>query len=173
MTLRRGEAARGRLRSVAALRRMPGRQAGDGDAMEPEVEVRVRDSFARQGMMTTLGAAIVALAPGRCAISAPLGPAVCQQHGAGHAALAFALGDSAAGYAALTRIPAGREVMTAEIKINLLRPAFGERLEARGEVVQAGRRLIVVRAEVVAVASGREQPVAILMGTMMPVDAPG
>ncbi|MFA7433192.1 MAG: PaaI family thioesterase [Gemmobacter sp.] len=130
---------------------------------------RVRDSFARQGMMITLGARVEATAPGRCSISAPVTPAVTQQHGAGHAALAFALGDSAAGYAALTLMPEGTEVMTSEIKINLLRPARGERLIARGEVVKPGRRLVVVRADVVAVEDGKEALIAILQGTMVPV----
>ena len=132
-------------------------------------EDRVRESFARQGMMVTLGAGIEALAPGRCAISAPVTAAVSQQHGAGHAALAFALGDSSAGYAALTLLPEGAEVMTAEIKINLLRPARGERLIARGEVVKPGRRLVVVRSDVFAVEGGKEVLIAILQGTMVPV----
>lgn len=138
------------------------------------IEDRIRASFARQGMMATLGAAIDAIAPGRVALTAPLTPAVSQQHGAGHAALAFALGDSAAGYAALTLLPEGVEVMTAEIKIHLLRPATGARLIARGEVVKPGRRLIVVRADVAAVAAaatgGAETLVATLLGTMVPVD---
>jgi uncharacterized protein (TIGR00369 family) len=134
------------------------------------IAARVRSSFARQGMMATLGATIDSIAPGRVALTAPLTPAVAQQHGAGHAALAFALGDSAAGYSALTLLPEGAEVMTAEIKIHLLRPATGERLIARGEVIKPGRRLIVVRSDVVAVRSGVETLVATLLGTMVPVE---
>ena len=131
---------------------------------------RVQASFARQGMMATLGATVEAVAPGAVTLAAPLTPGVSQQHGAGHAALAFALGDSAAGYAALTTLPHGAEVMTAEIKINLMRPAFGERLIARGSVLKAGRRLIVVRSDVFAVTGGVEAMVATLLGTMVPVD---
>lgn len=131
---------------------------------------RVQASFARQGMMATLGATVEAVAPGAVTLAAPLTPGVSQQHGAGHAALAFALGDSAAGYAALTTLPRGAEVMTAEIKINLMRPAFGERLIARGSVLKAGRRLIVVRADVFAATGGAEAMVATLLGTMVPVD---
>lgn len=134
-------------------------------------EARVRASFARQGMMATLGATMDAVAPGAVTLSAPLTPAVSQQHGAGHAALAFALGDSAAGYAALTLLPEGAEVMTAEIKINLMRPALGDRLIARGSVVKAGRRLTVVRSDVFAQRGGAETIVATLLGTMVPVEA--
>ena len=93
-----------------------------------------------------------------------------QQHGAAHAGLAFMLGDSAAGYAALTLMPEGVEVMTVEMKINLMAPAVGEALEAVGSVERTGRRLSVVRAEVVAVTGGRRKTVALLQGTMIPVD---
>ncbi len=133
-------------------------------------EARIRTSFARQGMMATLGARMLSVGPGAVAIAAPLTPAVSQQHGAGHAALAFALGDSAAGYAALTVLPDGAEVMTAEMKIHLLRPAVGDRLIARGSVVKAGRRLVVARADVFADAAGDETLSATLIGTMVPVD---
>ena len=134
---------------------------------------RVRDSFARQSMMETLGARIVSVAPGRCEVAAPILPGACQQHGVGHAALTFALGDTAAGYAALTMLPPGCEVMTAEIKINLLAPAAGDRLIARGEAVKTGRRLSVVRAEVFAETGGTEKLIALLQGTMIPVpDSP-
>lgn len=132
---------------------------------------RIHDSFARQGLMQTFGARISALEPGRCEITAPILPTACQQHGAGHAGLTFALGDTAAGYAALSLMPEGREVMTAEIKINLLAPAIGTHLIATGRVVKAGKRLSVVTAEVAAeAADGRRKLIAVLQGTMVPVD---
>ena len=137
------------------------------------VAARVRASFGRQAMMQTFGAGIVALGAGRCEIAAPILPLARQQHGVGHAGLAFSLGDSAAGYAALTLMPEGQEVMTAEIKINLLAPAAGDRLIARGEVVKAGRRLTVVRADVLAEVGGAEKLIAILQGTMVPVPSTG
>ncbi|WP_233192647.1 PaaI family thioesterase [Acidimangrovimonas sediminis] len=136
-----------------------------------EMDARIRASFHRQTMMTTLGAELVSVAPGRCEIAAPILPGVRQQHGAGHAGLSFALGDSAAGYAALTLLSPGQEVMTAEIKINLLSPALGDRLIARGEAIRSGRRLSVVRAEVFAETGGIEKLIALLQGTMVPVDA--
>ncbi|MDH3264162.1 MAG: PaaI family thioesterase [Paracoccaceae bacterium] len=125
-------------------------------------------SFAAQGMMATLGAELVEAGAGRVVIAAPIRPEVGQQHGFAHAALAFALGDSAAGYAALSLMPDGAEVLTVEMKINLLAPAAGERLIATGEVVRAGRRISVVTAEVVAEADGHRRLVALLQGTMIP-----
>ena len=134
------------------------------------LEARIRDSFAAQSMMATLGAELAEIAPGRVVIAAPILPSVRQQHGAGHAGLAFSIGDSAAGYAALTLLPPDREVMTAEIKINMLAPATGARLIATGHVVKAGRRLVVVTAEVHARDdAGDTRQVALLQGTMVPV----
>ena len=133
---------------------------------------RIRDSFARQGLMDMFGARIEAIAEGRVTLSAPITAASSQQHGFAHAGLTFALGDSAAGYSALTLLPEGAEVLTAEMKINLLAPADGTRLIATGEVVKPGRRLVVTRALVEKEdADGTRRAVAILQGTMVPATA--
>jgi len=127
----------------------------------------IRRSFARQSMMTTLGAEMTELGEGFATVEAPVHDGALQQHGYGHAGLAFSIGDSAAGYAALTTF-AG-EVMTVEMKINLLRPAQGDRLVAVGEVVKPGRRITVVRATVWAETDDRRVEIALLQGTMLPV----
>ncbi|MBK0328270.1 PaaI family thioesterase [Rhodobacteraceae bacterium F11138] len=132
-------------------------------------EARIRASFSRQGLMQTLNAHIDEVAQGQVVICAPLQAASSQQHGYGHAGLTFSIGDSAAGYSALTLMPPDHEVMTAEIKINLLAPARGDHLRATGRVIKPGRRLIVVSAEVHAIAADSETLVAVLMGTMVPV----
>ena len=132
-------------------------------------ENRIRDSFARQTMMQTLGARIESIAPGKVALTAPILPGSRQQQGFAHAALTFALGDTAAGYAALSVMPEGVEVLTAEIKINLLAPGRGELLRATGRVLKPGRRLVVVTAEVHAIDAGAETLIAVLQGTMVPV----
>ena len=130
---------------------------------------RIRDSFARQSMMATLGAELVDLGEGTARIDAPILPGSLQQHGYGHAALTFAIGDSAAGYAALTVMDDDAEVLTAEMKINLLRPCAGDRLIARGRVVKPGKRIVVVTATVHAVKNGTETEIALLQGTMIPI----
>lgn len=135
------------------------------------IETRIRDSFARQTMMRTLGAELGAIAAGRVSITAPIAPHVLQQQGAAHAALAFAIGDSAAGYAALTTLPEQTEVVTAEMKINLLSPAIGTRLIAEGRVIRPGRRIIAVTADVWAETGETRKHIAMLMGTMVPVGA--
>ncbi|MDG3042037.1 PaaI family thioesterase [Roseicyclus marinus] len=119
--------------------------------------------------MTTMQARIDDIAIGRVILRMPITDAVGQQHGFAHAGASFALGDSAAGYAALSTMPEGAEVLTIEMKINLIAPARGVFLWATGEVLKAGRRLTVVRATVEAeAADGSRTPVALLQGTMIP-----
>lgn len=132
------------------------------------IQHRIATSFAQQSMMTTLGASLVSADQGQCEIHAPI-LASSQQHGFGHAGLTFSIGDSAAGYAALSAMPEGYEVLTSEIKINLLAPAQGELLVARGKVVKPGKRLVVVTAEVFARTNGNDTLIAILQGTMVPM----
>ncbi len=137
--------------------------------MDPKIEEKIRKSFAAQSLMTTLGAAISGLEDGACTIEAPIADHIKQQHGVAHAGATFALGDSAAGYAALGLMPIEAEVMTAEMKIHLLAPAGGERLIAEGSVIKPGRRLMIVKSDVFAVAGSDKRHVATLLGTMVPI----
>ena len=127
----------------------------------------IRDSFARQGLMQTFDARIDEIAHGRVTLSLPITPEVGQQHGFAPAGASFALGASAPRYAALTMMEPGSEVLTVEMKINLIAPAKGKRLMATGVVLRPGRRLIVVRATVAAEAAGTTTEVALLQGTMI------
>ncbi|MEL6167186.1 MAG: PaaI family thioesterase [Pseudomonadota bacterium] len=138
--------------------------------MSPEVRSRIEASLARQALIQTFDGKLLDLAEGACTLAAPITSAVLQQHGAAHAGLTFALGDSAAGYAALSIMAPGREVMTAEMKINLLAPALGDRLVAMGRVLKPGRRLVIVAADVFSEGPETGRHVATLLGTMVPVD---
>ncbi|MCI2397951.1 PaaI family thioesterase [Aliiroseovarius subalbicans] len=130
---------------------------------------RVRESFARQSMMQTLTARLDALDDGFCRILSDIPPGALQQHGVGHAGLTFSIGDSAAGYAALTMMAPDQEVVTAEIKINLMAPARGDGLVAEGRVIRPGRRIMTVEANVWALDGATRSHVAVLLGTMVPV----
>jgi len=133
------------------------------------IEARIQDSFAKQSLMKTFGAEVVSVAEGEVVLKSPILPLALQHTGHGHAALSFALGDTAAGFSALTVMPEGAEVVTAEIKINLLAPAAGDYLIARGHVIKPGRRLVVVGATVTAFDGDRQRDVAVLQGSMMAV----
>ncbi len=126
---------------------------------------RVRTSFEKQGLMRLLGAEVVEAAEGRCVISVPFSERLTQQEQYFHGAVTGAIADTAGGYAALTLAPPDREVLTVEYKVNFLAPALGEKLVARGEVLTAGRRLFVCKAEVLAVADGQESVCAAALQT--------
>ena len=135
--------------------------------MDVDVEARVRGSFARQSYMATIGAELVHVAKGEVDIALPFSDRLTQQDGYLHAGVVAGAADSACGYAALTMMDAAAEVLTVEFKINLLAPAAGESLVARGRVLRSGRTLTVCRAEVATISGGQETPVATLTATLI------
>lgn len=137
---------------------------------DPAFQARVQASFDRQGLMGTLGASILHLAPGAVDIALSPSPSVSQQHGFVHAGAVAAIADSAAGYAALSLMPPGAGVLTTEFKINLVAPAAGERIVARGRVVKAGRTLTLAQTEVFSEMAGEEKLVALLTATLMTIE---
>ena len=130
-------------------------------------ERRVRDSFARQKVMEFLGAEMMAVAPGRCEIRLPYHEGLSQQHGFFHGGIVGTIADSAAGYAGYSLMPPEASVLTVEYKMNLLAPADGDLLIARGEVVKAGRNLVITKADVEVVKNQRGKPCATLLQTLM------
>jgi uncharacterized protein (TIGR00369 family) len=137
--------------------------------MKSDVKMMIQQSFASQSLMRTLGAELLSLEKGAVEIKAPILESSRQQHGFAHAGLTFSIGDSAAGYAALSTLPANYEVLTTEMKINLLAPGKGDCLIARGTVIKPGRRLIIVQSDVYAIENDIETHVALMTGTMMPL----
>lgn len=134
---------------------------------DPNFETRIRSSFERQGIMKTIGARLLSVAPGEVRIELPWSEAVTQQHGFVHAGILSTIADNACGYAAYTLMPAGSDVLGVENKINFLAPARGERFVSVGRVVKAGRTLAVCAGEVWAYDNGTESLVAVMQTTMM------
>lgn len=132
-------------------------------ASNPQFEAAVRDSFERQAFLRSIGAALVRVAAGEVEIELPFRADLVQQSGTLHAGVVAAIGDTACGYAALTLMPAGAEVLSVEFKINLLAPALGRRFVARARVVRSGRTLSVCTAEI----ANDERVVATMMGTFI------
>ena len=137
--------------------------------MTPQMKEKIRQSFDKQSMMATLGARLGHLATGAIEVEAPILPGSLQQQGFAHAGLTFAIGDSAAGYSALSVMPDDSEILTTELKINLLAPGKGDHLIARGKVIKPGRRLVIVQSDVYAVEDGNETHIAMLVGTTIAV----
>lgn len=109
---------------------------------------RIAASFDVQGLMTTIGATLVAVTDGEVRIAMPFSKRLSQQHGFVHAGVITSIVDTACGYAALTKAPAECEVVTAEFKVNFMRPALGDHFLAIGKVQNAGRALTVCTGEV-------------------------
>jgi uncharacterized protein (TIGR00369 family) len=143
---------------------------GASGAFEPRFggfAARVRASFGRQRAMALIGATLIDVQPGYCAIALTPHEDVTQQHGYVHAGIVAAIVDSAGGYAGYTLFPEDSSVLTVEYKLNLLAPAEGERITAEGFVVKPGRTLAVTRGEVHAERGGQRTLVAIMQQTLM------
>jgi uncharacterized protein (TIGR00369 family) len=146
---------------------------------DPDYERRVRESFARQAAMHTLGISLASVAPGEVVLELPFRSDLTQQHGFLHAGVVTSAMDSACGYAALSLMDVGAAVLSVEFKVNLLAPARGRRFRALGRVVRAGRTITVVTGELRAfddeLPTGNALDdsagtlVALLTGTMMAV----
>ena len=131
----------------------------------PDFERVARERFARQGFMGAIGAWLVEVAPGRAVVEVPYSARLAHEPGLFHGAIVGAVGDSAGGIAALTLLAAGADAVTAECKINFVRPAEGELLRAEGQVLNVGRRLVIARIDVMCVADGKSTVCGLLQST--------
>ena len=134
---------------------------------ETDFAARVNESFERQGLMRSIGARLVDVARGRVVIEVPYAEALTQQNGYFHTAVSAAIGDTAGGYAAYTVMDSNDDVLAVEFKINLLRPAVGERLTAEAVVLKEGRTLTICQSTIQAWTGDRATTVAVMMQTNM------
>ena len=128
---------------------------------------RVRESFAKQGAMQTLGAELTRIEQGAVDICLDWAQGLTQQHGFLHAGMVSTALDSACGYAGLTQMPEGAAVLTIEFKINLLAPAKGQRFRMEGRVIKPGRTITVTEGRAYAVDNGQEKLIATMGCTLM------
>jgi uncharacterized protein (TIGR00369 family) len=139
----------------------------------PAFAEQIKQSFARQTIMGLIGAQLSRVEPGIIEITLPYRADLAQQRGYLHAGVVTTIADSACGYAAYSLMPPNSEVLSVEFKVNLLRPAKGEKFVAVGEVIKAGKTLTVVRADVFSVDSkGEHELVATMLSTMICVSRP-
>jgi uncharacterized protein (TIGR00369 family) len=138
-----------------------------------DLHQKILDSFNRQGLMKTLGAELAYVADGEVHVALPFSMSLCQQRGFIHGGAVTSILDTACGYAALTKAPVDRDVVSAEFKINLMKPAIGNRFLAIGKVQSAGKLLTICTGEVRAFtnSSADYKVVALMQATM--VNIPG
>ncbi|OXI80526.1 thioesterase [Burkholderia sp. AU33423] len=137
------------------------------DALNPNYFESVAASFDKQHAMRLIQARMPLIDVGRTEIHVPHWQGIEQQHGFVHGGVVGMIADSAAGYASMTTVAADASVLTVEYKINLVAPAAGDKLIARGEVIRPGRTLIVTKAEVFAVTGDKETLCAVMQQTIM------
>jgi len=135
--------------------------------LAPDIEQRVRASFARQGLINTLNGKIAFMGPGELHLEAPFDERFTQQDGFLHAGIVTTLMDSACGYAAYTLMPAGSRVLSVEFKVNFLNPARGERFRAEGRVAKSGKTISVCEGKLFALQEGQGKLVAMMQATMI------
>lgn len=134
----------------------------------PPFAEEIKQSFAKQTVMSLIGAELSRIEPGVVEITLPYRADLAQQNGYLHAGIVTTIADSACGYAAYSLMPPNTHVLSVEFKVNLLRPAKGEMFLASAEVVKSGKTLTVVRADVFGVEQdGQRQLVATMLGTMI------
>ena len=127
----------------------------------------VEASFNRQPALKLIGATLTVLSPGVVEVAFPYRPELTQQNGFVHAGIITIAADSACGYAALSSMPEGSDVLSVEFKVNLLRPAAGERFVARASVLKSGKTLTAVRADVFAFIGEKQRLIAAMQATMI------
>lgn len=123
---------------------------------------RIAQSFRSQAFLTLLGAQLRSVAPGKVVISCRRRPELGQQQGLLHGGVVATIADVTCGYTALTTMPEGYEVLTAEFN----RPVLAEEIVATGQVIKAGRTLVITEAEVRDGNTGTL--LAKMLGTMVP-----
>lgn len=130
---------------------------------DPDFERRVRESFARQSAMRTIGARLGLVEPGRVEIHLPFSETLTQQNGFMHAGIITTAVDSACGYAALSLTPPATDVLSVEFKVNLMSPARGDEFVAVGHVLKAGKNLTFCEGKVMALAEGHSPKLIVAM----------
>ena len=122
---------------------------------------------ASQGAMRLLGARLTEVDEGVAEFEVDFRPELSQQNGFFHAGIVSTLIDTAGGCAGATLMPPGSGVLTVEFKVNLLAPAEGEKLRARGEVVKSGRTLTITQGKVFVTKDGKETLCALMQQTLI------
>jgi len=119
--------------------------------------------------MTNIGARLSKVSPGEVEIELMFRDDLTQQHGFVHAGIITSIVDSACGYASLSLMPTGSNVLTVEYKVNFIAPARGSRFMATGKVTKPGRTLTVCAGDVIAFDESKETLIATMLATMIKI----
>jgi uncharacterized protein (TIGR00369 family) len=129
-----------------------------------------RRVLAAQGFSRLLGTELTDWNEQGAQIELPIDERLSQQNGYVHGGVLAYLADNALTYAAGGAL--GSAVLTAEFKINYLRPARGTRLIAQAKVVHAGKTQAVCRCEIYVRDASADKLCAAAQGTIVRVADP-
>jgi len=140
------------------------------DSPEASLDYMRRIAVAQSGFSNWLRVEPITVWNGESELLLTLRPEMTQHHGFAHGAIVGLMADNACAWAAASL--AG-DVVTGGYTINFLRPAQGDVLRARGQVIKPGKRQLIVRADVHAETGGEEpRHVAVAQATVIPTGLP-
>ncbi|MEE4201380.1 PaaI family thioesterase [Erythrobacter sp.] len=136
------------------------------DSPEASIDYMKRVAVAKSGFSSWLDVEPLVVWEGHSELLLELRPEMTQHHGFAHGAIVGLMADNACAWAGAS---VAGDVVTGSYTINFLRPAIGEALRAKGEVIKPGKRQVVVRSDVWAERDG-EDPVhvATAQATIIP-----
>ena len=141
------------------------------ESPEQSIAYMKRVAVGKSGFSRWLGVEPVKVWEGESELTLTLRDELTQHHGYAHGAIVGLMADNACAWAAAS---AAGAVVTGSYTINFLAPAVGVRLRAKGEVVKAGRKQVIVRSDVFSeTAEGESKRVAVAQATVIPTGVPG
>lgn len=136
------------------------------DSPQASIEYMKRVAVAKSGFSNWLQVEPVTVWKGQSELLLKLRPEMTQHHGFAHGAIVGLMADNACAWAGASVLG---DVVTGGYTINFLRPAKGDVLRAKGEVIKAGKRQAIVRADVFAHSDGADPVhVAAAQATIIP-----
>jgi uncharacterized protein (TIGR00369 family) len=136
------------------------------DSPEASIAYMKAVAVARSGFSSWLDLEPIKVWEGESELLLVMRPEMTQHHGYAHGAIVGLMADNACAWAGASVVG---DVVTGGYTIDFLRPAKGERLRAKGTVIKAGKRQVVVRADVWAESDGKAAVhVAVAQATIVP-----
>jgi len=131
-----------------------------------DIQAFARQVFASQPFSQFIGAQLTHADNDSAELTLVIADHLKQQHGFVHGGVISYLADNAITFAG--GLALNGNALTAEFKINYLRPAVGSHLIARAKARSVGKRQAVCQCEVYALDGGEEKLCALAQGTVVP-----
>lgn len=138
----------------------------DFAASNPDFDKHIQSAVLSMPAAKLLGFHYNYLKPGHCEIEQLTRKELTQHNGYFQGGIIGALADFAGGSAAGTLLPSGWINMTTDFTVKLIAPADGEKLLARGRVINASNNTTIAAADLFAVKQGKETLCATALVTM-------